>query len=365
MRKPMYTLSPEAARRLLAAAPAVHVATTTAAGDPVFRTLNGVVVDEVIAFHGAPAGEKTLTLGRPCVVAWDETVASIPSWFIDPERACPASTYYRSVQVHGVLTEVHDRDRKGHLMAALMAARQPEGRHVPIAGEHPLYRKALDGLLVFEVSLGELTGKAKLGQNRSPEVLTRVLEHLWRRGEPGDPRAVDLVRAHNPPIPPPAFLRAPAGVTLHCAPEPTLAEQAARLLAPQYWNTDLDEADIAAAHPGSTAWVAATVTAPTGETTLVATARALSDRAKRAWIYDVCVADAFRGRGLGKRVVEMLLDHPAVRAVRTVFLGTRDAQSLYGRFGFVPRAELPPPPYVATEMVLRRATTVAGPGSGS
>jgi hypothetical protein len=49
-----------------------------------------------------------------------------------------------------------------------------------------------------------------------------------------------------------------------------------------------------------------------------------------------------------------LLSHPAVRGARVVRLGTRDAQSLYARFGFVPTSALPPRPYPTTEMVLRR-----------
>jgi GNAT superfamily N-acetyltransferase/nitroimidazol reductase NimA-like FMN-containing flavoprotein (pyridoxamine 5'-phosphate oxidase superfamily) len=350
MRKPMYALTPDAARRLLANAPAVHLCTTTPDGAPVFRTLNGAICGDVIAFHGAPVGEKSLTMGRPCVVAWDETIAQIPSYFVDPERACPATTFYRSVQVHGVLTEVTDRARKARVMAALMAARQPEGGHVPIDPDHPLYRKALEGILVFEVPLAEITGKAKLGQNRSPAELVRLMEHLWRRGDEGDARAIELVRAHNPEVPAPAFLAAPPGITLRCLPEVGLAAQAAELLLPEYWNTGLTAAEIAAAHRGSPAWVAAV----DAQGALVATARAISDRAKRAWIYDVCVARAHRGRGLGKRVVALLLDHPAVRHARTVWLSTRDAQGLYEGFGFVDGATVPPPPYPKTDMLLRR-----------
>jgi GNAT superfamily N-acetyltransferase len=350
MRRPIYAMSPEAARRLLADAPAVHLCTTTPDGAPVFRTLNGAVCDDAIGFHGAPVGEKSLTLGRPCVVAWDETIAQIPSYFVDPERACPATTFYRSVQVHGVLTEVTDRDRKARVMAALMGARQPEGGHVPITADHPLYRKALEGIMVFEVPLADISGKAKLGQNRTPAQLARLMEHLWRRGDPGDPRAIELVRAHNPEVPAPGFLAAPSGVTLHCLPAPELAVQAGALLATEYWNTEMSPAEIAAAHLGSPAWVAAV----DADGALVGTARAITDRSKRAWVYDVCVAPALRGNGLGKRLIDLLLDHPAVRAVRTVWLATRDAQGLYAGFGFIESAAVPPPAYSRTEMVLRR-----------
>ena len=55
---------------------------------------------------------------------------------------------------------------------------------------------------------------------------------------------------------------------------------------------------------------------------------------KRGWIYDVIVAPAWRGRRVGQALVRLLLDHPALRTTANVLLGTRDAQSLYAKFGF-------------------------------
>ena len=85
----------------------------------------------------------------------------------------------------------------------------------------------------------------------------------------------------------------------------------------------------------------------------MACARALSDRVKYAWIYDVAVAAPWRGRGMGAALMGLLLDHPALRGVRQVWLTTRDAQTFYTRFGFVPAAEMKRP-WPTTDMVLRR-----------
>src|SRR4051812_10447077 len=79
-----------------------HMATTNAAGAPILRVVHGVVDGDALYFHGAPAGEKMEALGREAVISVEEVVAEIPSWFADPERACPATTYYESVQLHGV-----------------------------------------------------------------------------------------------------------------------------------------------------------------------------------------------------------------------------------------------------------------------
>ena len=69
MRRDRQRMDQADALAFLREAPYVHVATTTEAGEPVLRTLNGVVVGEAIYFHGSPVGEKVLGLGRKAVIA--------------------------------------------------------------------------------------------------------------------------------------------------------------------------------------------------------------------------------------------------------------------------------------------------------
>jgi predicted FMN-binding regulatory protein PaiB/GNAT superfamily N-acetyltransferase len=337
MRKEMFRMADGEARAFLAAAPAVHLATTTASGEPVFRTVNAVVLgegpDAVLAFHGAPAGEKMECLDRRAVVVAEETIASVPSYFLDPERACPATTLYRSVQAHGVLEVVEERPAKARALAALLAKHQPEGGHVPMTATEPLYAKVLDGLLVVQVRLDTVDGKAKLGQNRTPQEIERLLRGLWARGLPGDPRAVELVRSAHPAPLVPAFLAPPAmqgNYTLRPWLPPSRALEVAALLRGLYWLVDVDDDEVVRAHHGAAAWVGIT----DEHDTLVASARAVADGARLAWIQDVVVAPSHRGRGLGEAVVKLLLDHPRVRNVRAARLRTRDAAGLYERFGF-------------------------------
>ena len=68
-------------------------------------------------------------------------------------------------------------------------------------------------------------------------------------------------------------------------------------------------------------------------------ARVVTDAVTFAWIADVFVLQAHRGRGLGVWLVETVLAHPEVRDARRVMLGTADAHGLYERFGFRPPAE--------------------------
>jgi nitroimidazol reductase NimA-like FMN-containing flavoprotein (pyridoxamine 5'-phosphate oxidase superfamily)/GNAT superfamily N-acetyltransferase len=334
---------------LLARAPVMHLASTSDSGAPILRVLNFAVAGGAIVFHGSPVGEKLEALGRPAVISVEETVASVPSYFSDPERACPATTLYRSVQVHGVLEELQEPEKKAQALQALMEKYQPEGGHLPITADHPLYKKAVAGVSVMAVSLQRADGKSKLAQNRKTEEVARLLEQLWQRGQPGDARAVDSIRAANPAAAP-AFLACPSGARLLCA--PTQVDEAVALLRGSYWNGNVADEVIARAHRGASAWVGAA----DDEGRLVATARALSDGSKWAAVFDVMVAPAWRGRRLGEAVMRLLLDHPQVRHARRVWLGTRDAQRFYARLGFHEGRMIPPRPYRTTEMVLERQT---------
>jgi GNAT superfamily N-acetyltransferase len=63
-------------------------------------------------------------------------------------------------------------------------------------------------------------------------------------------------------------------------------------------------------------------------------ARLITDRATFAYLADVYVLDAYRGRGLGKWLVGTALAHPDVQGLRRLMLVTRDAHALYAPFGF-------------------------------
>ena len=160
MRRTIYQSDAQRALDLMRRADVFHLATTTSEGAPLLRTLHGVVVDDYIAFHGAPAGEKIDALGRSAVLTTHETIASIPSYFRDPKRACPATTFYLSSQVSGVVEAVNDPDRKAAILQALMSKYQPEGGYQTIDADDSLYRNALKKILIGQVSLQNISGKA-------------------------------------------------------------------------------------------------------------------------------------------------------------------------------------------------------------
>jgi GNAT superfamily N-acetyltransferase len=65
-------------------------------------------------------------------------------------------------------------------------------------------------------------------------------------------------------------------------------------------------------------------------------ARVISDFATYAYIGDVFVLEAFRGHGLGKWMMEAIIQHSQLQGLRRWTLATRDAHPLYAQFGFTP-----------------------------
>ena len=63
-------------------------------------------------------------------------------------------------------------------------------------------------------------------------------------------------------------------------------------------------------------------------------ARVISDLASYAYLADVYIDEAFRGRGLAKLLIRAVMAHPELQGLRRWILGTRDAHGLYRQFGF-------------------------------
>jgi GNAT superfamily N-acetyltransferase len=63
-------------------------------------------------------------------------------------------------------------------------------------------------------------------------------------------------------------------------------------------------------------------------------ARVITDRATFAYLADVFVVEAHRGRGIGKWLVRVILSHPDLQGLRRWMLATRDAHELYRSCGF-------------------------------
>ncbi len=65
-------------------------------------------------------------------------------------------------------------------------------------------------------------------------------------------------------------------------------------------------------------------------------ARVIADKATFAYLADVFVLEAHRGKGLSKTLMAQILAHPELQDLRRWLLATWDAHGLYAQFGFTP-----------------------------
>jgi GNAT superfamily N-acetyltransferase len=71
-----------------------------------------------------------------------------------------------------------------------------------------------------------------------------------------------------------------------------------------------------------------------GTSAQIGFARVVSDFATVAYLGDVFVLESHRGFGLGKFMMECIMQHPALQGLRRWILLTRDAHEFYSRYGF-------------------------------
>jgi len=90
------------------------------------------------------------------------------------------------------------------------------------------------------------------------------------------------------------------------------------------------------AHTGTAADKAAA--ADGTDAPLIGFARVVTDQATFAYLCDVYVLPAWRGRGVARALLAAILADPRLRDLRRLLLFTRDAHGLYAGQGFTPLA---------------------------
>ena len=161
-----------------------YLSLVTSAGYPRAIALNFAAIGETIYFHGALEGEKfELIKANPRAgFTIVKSYSYIPSNWSAPRFACPATQFFKSIEIKGTCSVVADPAEKARGLGALMDKHQPEGGFDPIDPSVPVYAKALEGVGVFRVVADSWSGKVKFGQNE-PEKLRRIfVEKLRERG---------------------------------------------------------------------------------------------------------------------------------------------------------------------------------------
>ncbi len=63
-------------------------------------------------------------------------------------------------------------------------------------------------------------------------------------------------------------------------------------------------------------------------------ARVISDLSTFAYIADVFILPNHRKKGLSKKLIKTIVEHPDLKYIRRAMLATKDAHNLYSKFGF-------------------------------
>lgn len=66
----------------------------------------------------------------------------------------------------------------------------------------------------------------------------------------------------------------------------------------------------------------------------IGVARIVSDYTTFAWLCDIFIHEDYRGKSVGKWLMETILAHPDLQGLRRLMLTTRDAHGLYAKYGF-------------------------------
>ena len=69
---------------------------------------------------------------------------------------------------------------------------------------------------------------------------------------------------------------------------------------------------------------------------LIGFARVVSDKATFAYLGDVFILEKYRGRGLSKWLMEVIVGYSELQGLRRWVLATKDAHGLYSQFEFAP-----------------------------
>jgi len=145
--------------------------------------------------HLVRTDEQILDLrGRPrCMFEVDEVLATIPSYWVDPENAIMATAYHRTVMFDCEAIVSNDAAELAAQQMRLLARYQPEGGFRPVTAEDPMYRGAIHHIAAVRLDVRGRRAKFKLAQNRAPDVRAKIAEALRKRGRPSDERAAEAI----------------------------------------------------------------------------------------------------------------------------------------------------------------------------
>ena len=157
--------------------------------------VNFVHKEDTVYFHGSHSGRKMKTLRENPNVSFSivENFSLIASYFSSSEGlACPATQFFKSIIIDGVVSVVQLREEKINDMTLLMQKLQPEGGYRPF--EDDIYEKMLNATAVLKIDIKELRAKFKFGQHLDKERFNMILSHLEKRDTKIDAETIEMMK---------------------------------------------------------------------------------------------------------------------------------------------------------------------------
>jgi len=157
--------------------------------------LNFVRLEDTFYFHGALMNKKMKILAQNPKASFSvvENHSLIDSDFSSTEGlACPATQFFKSVSIEGVIEVVESREEKVIMFEALMKKLQPKGGYRPFDEE--VYDKALTATAVYKLVPSTVSCKFKFGQHLNEERFEMIIRSLEARGTQMDITTVKIMR---------------------------------------------------------------------------------------------------------------------------------------------------------------------------
>ena len=167
---------------------------------PFITPLNFVYYQKKVYFHGSRKGHKMSLLQKSPRVSFAvaDEYALIPSWFSDPKKACPATSFFKSVILYGTASIVEDDHRKARALQAFMEKLQPEGGFEAITPDSELYKNDLKSVALVGIEVEHINAKFKFGQNLQPEKRENLSRLLKERNQARDTETIAAIESSCP-----------------------------------------------------------------------------------------------------------------------------------------------------------------------
>jgi uncharacterized protein len=319
-----------------------HVGVVIEGAPRVLPTLHARIDDRVY-IHGAASNRMLRTAAEGVEVC---LTATLVDGLVMARSAFHHSVNYRSVVIFGRAIEVTDREAKLAAMRALVEHIAP-GRWERSRQPNP---KELAATSILELPITEASAKLRTGGAIDDEQ-DSALPH-WAGVNPLRTQALlpiaDARLTSGIAMPPHiSEYRAPDERAFGAAHEGAPLE---RTVDGFLISTDMARLDLATIHDFLSTrsyWaerVPREVVARSVANSLcfgiyagtkqIGFARVISDYATFAYLADVFVLEAYRGRGLSKALMATAMSHPHLQGLRLWTLRTADAHRLYEKFGF-------------------------------